>query len=373
MNSIALFDCFEGEPKTGLKECLQLYWGYRLLELAQAHGLQIVEGTADADIIDQLMPKMMDNFLNDVEYLNEAEWTFLNKVKQNFNKEMDDVEKEQYVTIKWLGYFYLFNHDGHIYPIVPKELMTLLPQSDNEEIKHRVERNQRLFSYTFALTNLYGVYRVEQLVDVWNMYNREKINVEGAKEYIDIMKMRQADFWYDNGYVISRLLKDEKHYLGMLKRASRCPYFMPTKSDMAFYSNYENSMASTYCKNVEEFIKNKNTIEESEIGDLIYDIFGACKLDIPLDVILGMVNECGIEFSDEGEKDEFMRVLRVLSNNTRKWVLRGHMPSELVKNPPRTPTNQQQSKSAPKVMKKIGRNDPCSCGSGKKYKHCCGK
>ena len=23
--------------------------------------------------------------------------------------------------------------------------------------------------------------------------------------------------------------------------------------------------------------------------------------------------------------------------------------------------------------KKIGRNEPCSCGSGKKYKHCCGR
>ena len=23
--------------------------------------------------------------------------------------------------------------------------------------------------------------------------------------------------------------------------------------------------------------------------------------------------------------------------------------------------------------KKIGRNEPCPCGSGKKYKHCCGK
>ena len=23
--------------------------------------------------------------------------------------------------------------------------------------------------------------------------------------------------------------------------------------------------------------------------------------------------------------------------------------------------------------RKIGRNDPCPCGSGKKYKHCCGK
>jgi SWIM/SEC-C metal-binding protein len=26
-----------------------------------------------------------------------------------------------------------------------------------------------------------------------------------------------------------------------------------------------------------------------------------------------------------------------------------------------------------KVEKKIGRNDPCPCGSGKKYKKCCGK
>jgi len=32
------------------------------------------------------------------------------------------------------------------------------------------------------------------------------------------------------------------------------------------------------------------------------------------------------------------------------------------------------SKQRQKVAgKKIGRNDPCPCGSGKKYKHCCGR
>ena len=31
------------------------------------------------------------------------------------------------------------------------------------------------------------------------------------------------------------------------------------------------------------------------------------------------------------------------------------------------------SKKTPKRVKKIGRNDPCPCGSGKKYKQCCGK
>ena len=31
------------------------------------------------------------------------------------------------------------------------------------------------------------------------------------------------------------------------------------------------------------------------------------------------------------------------------------------------------AKRTPKKSKKIGRNDPCPCGSGKKYKQCCGK
>lgn len=34
----------------------------------------------------------------------------------------------------------------------------------------------------------------------------------------------------------------------------------------------------------------------------------------------------------------------------------------------------EQKKSGTVVKaKKVGRNDPCPCGSGKKYKHCCGK
>ena len=36
-----------------------------------------------------------------------------------------------------------------------------------------------------------------------------------------------------------------------------------------------------------------------------------------------------------------------------------------------TITNHQEV--VPVVEKKIARNEPCPCGSGKKYKHCCGK
>ena len=36
---------------------------------------------------------------------------------------------------------------------------------------------------------------------------------------------------------------------------------------------------------------------------------------------------------------------------------------EILLNPPKTQ----------KVERKVGRNEPCPCGSGKKYKKCCGK
>jgi preprotein translocase subunit SecA len=38
-----------------------------------------------------------------------------------------------------------------------------------------------------------------------------------------------------------------------------------------------------------------------------------------------------------------------------------------------SPAQKQQQKAAIPAGKKVGRNDPCPCGSGKKYKHCCGK
>lgn len=36
-------------------------------------------------------------------------------------------------------------------------------------------------------------------------------------------------------------------------------------------------------------------------------------------------------------------------------------------------SNTQESSKSNAIMQKVGRNDPCPCGSGKKYKHCCGK
>ena len=46
---------------------------------------------------------------------------------------------------------------------------------------------------------------------------------------------------------------------------------------------------------------------------------------------------------------------------------------KIVKSSEKTVENVETNRLEPKyAKKKMGRNEPCFCGSGKKYKHCCG-
>ena len=67
---------------------------------------------------------------------------------------------------------------------------------------------------------------------------------------------------------------------------------------------------------------------------------------------------------DTIEKETTMYLLRaeIRQNSVRKQVAKGEAMSD---NKPK--------KKEPKKVSKIGRNEPCPCGSGKKYKNCCGK
>ena len=62
-----------------------------------------------------------------------------------------------------------------------------------------------------------------------------------------------------------------------------------------------------------------------------------------------------------------------ISNYLLNAEIRQNIEREEVKNI-RTNDGKEGVKSKPKkAEKKVGRNDPCPCGSGKKYKQCCGK
>ena len=59
----------------------------------------------------------------------------------------------------------------------------------------------------------------------------------------------------------------------------------------------------------------------------------------------------------------FLLKAEVRQNAERKEVAKGKAADD----------ESKVAKKTPKKSTKVGRNDPCPCGSGKKYKQCCGK
>ena len=63
--------------------------------------------------------------------------------------------------------------------------------------------------------------------------------------------------------------------------------------------------------------------------------------------------------------DRAIEIYTALGNNEQAAKLKEEL--KILTAPPKKTTN------TPITVTKIGRNEPCPCGSGKKYKKCCGK
>ncbi len=80
-----------------------------------------------------------------------------------------------------------------------------------------------------------------------------------------------------------------------------------------------------------------------------------------------------VEYRNEGYAmfDEMVAEIRA---DTAKMILTARLVEEQRRPQEATATSADgTAERRPQKSKKIGRNDPCPCGSGKKYKHCCGR
>ena len=74
----------------------------------------------------------------------------------------------------------------------------------------------------------------------------------------------------------------------------------------------------------------------------------------------------------------FNEMVAHIEDDTTKYILRAQVKENLQRVQVAKPVSassgkEEVAKKKPVTAKKVGRNDPCPCGSGKKYKHCHGK
>ena len=83
-----------------------------------------------------------------------------------------------------------------------------------------------------------------------------------------------------------------------------------------------------------------------------------------------------VAYTKEGF-DLFDQMLSTINKETTLYLLKAEIKQNLERKQVEKPTGDNSSDKTstrkPRKVKKVGRNDPCPCGSGKKYKQCCGK
>ena len=136
--------------------------------------------------------------------------------------------------------------------------------------------------------------------------------------------------------------------------------------------------------------------EEKADSSLAYLWFTAQTEENSMSIITSMISH---KLSSMQELQEAIELFMDYVIHCPRWFLKGHSSTEAsallgrgesVKTPPRIvagPTMKAAGMDiTPEMQKmvdgmfydtfsgtKIGRNDPCPCGSGKKYKKCCGR
>ena len=199
------------------------------------------------------------------------------------------------------------------------------------------------------------------------------------------------------------------------------PYYVPDKNHLLEYVD------PCYCEDTPEmrklraFLKGNCDMSDEREAVVFEELLRGARLAaIQLADVLEYLDNLGVRLKSQRDVERFTALYNAFHNTTRMPCNRGYTPDEMMRvMPPKEgfkslslgpnikkylqtgemdiedfrkqiltmdlPSEAMRfdllkqladikpSASQPEKQKKVGRNDPCPCGSGKKYKRCCGK
>ncbi len=219
---------------------------------------------------------------------------------------------------------------------------------DEEEFKDDFEElsdEEKLEIYVINYMGINGIISVDKLIEILNKEHNLKVTKKKLEKIL-----KENDFPIVENYVCCmNFSKEDFKDILSIKRLDK--YKILEDIDEFIYELEEND-------------DNLNAICEK------YKLNKDIKEELNFSMTIGMISEeilnnlledykCYIPLK---KQHQLYKELKKVSDKTRTWVFNGFTLQEL----------NEISKNDNK-KEKTGRNEPCLCGSGKKYKKCCGK
>lgn len=244
-----------------------------------------------------------------------------------------------------------------------------LNDKENENIsKGKLEL---IFTYLKSLTNLYGIVSKSKVVEIFNLQNDDTINEKDLDNAIKLKSLNNEIFVYYENYFVEVSIIFGKTFNELLKLQENKPFYIPDKMELMKYEDQFYYEDSSEYKKLKDFIVQNFINDEEILGCLCADIRIICGgQNFSINAVLAELYRRNIKFKNKKQMYNFIPLVMELANNTRIWANRGFAPKETHGSIIGIGKSDLNSRKI-KKYNKIGRNDPCLCGSGKKYKRCC--
>ncbi|MDF3003202.1 MAG: hypothetical protein K0Q48_3321 [Bacillota bacterium] len=246
------------------------------------------------------------------------------------------------------------------------------------------DRKELIAKYATASVSLYGVISVSEFVDVFNHYEETKTTAEETALALRRLAKTDDVEYSMSGDIISGpefqpAFDDYADNIGVIRENQKGkPHYLPAKDELLRYVDFAYREPEKPYADLKAYILKNKLITRGEglngvDGDLV-DLHEMAQFGVHIKDYWDYLTKAGYRFKGLDDVNAFTRVLMNVHNNTRMYDNNGFTPQEISeKFGPSKQIAFIKEPVNPLMASPVGRNEPCPCGSGLKYKKCCGK
>ncbi|HIW34381.1 MAG TPA: SEC-C domain-containing protein [Candidatus Paenibacillus intestinavium] len=365
-----------GEAKHKLAELLTEVKKEELIQFAKT-----VKLVGYSKLNKENLASALTQHLASVEYLEKSvmlstdrELEFWQAVYNNPEQLTGKIVPGQYRFLQMQGILYSFYDQEKLSFVIPDEIKAVYDEINWIELMKVREQKQLVLQYILAATHLYGTISLEELVEIYNGQNVQAITIEEFEDIANYYLQRPHTYEWYNGHFISTYFEEDNmdDYEDLLELVEGKPRYLPSKEILLKYADDLYYEITPSYKQLYHHLIDELHINVMLATDIMDDVQLACSMEEPLQEIMFEFERRDVLFKDMKQIQKVTGLVIELYNDTRLWSNVGFTPAELA-------SFSQEVQSKPPVLSlvgpsnKIGRNEPCPCGSGLKYKKCCGK
>ncbi len=266
----------------------------------------------------------------------------------------------------------------------------------------------------------YGVFDKDVLRKIYNVRKGYHISEEQLEKLCNEFPDDMTECHMEEGqrFIAAEYLAYRDRYKDLLDIQAGKDFYIPNAQEVLDYArNLYLSQEPAY-QNFREFLQHEIRMTYDEADAEALEIWDKIQFDIDFTEIVQYIIDVYEDLLDDTKIEEIIQLLQEVNNNTRMRIHRGHTPNEMMRkgmeegrfsqrpivvpgstetanllksaseelkemgicvdfdsNAAIVPNNSSQNNVSGQVansFKKIYPNDPCPCGSGKKFKKCCG-